>query len=425
MALTDTAIKKLTTTGKRFRKADSDGLYLDVRPSGKKTFMYRIRLNGKDTFMSLGDYPLISLKQARQLRDENILLVQQGINPLDHKKQQQAEHQALAAVDKIQNELTFAKLFEEFSRFKTTSLSGNKPSWSYETLRKHELRLKKHVIPMLGALPVNSLTELDLERVLIAIQDHGTLANRNKVLTLFRLMFKYAKGKRYIAHNIALEVNTEDLIKHTPKPFKHVTTERDLAELVKQLDGLNSTFEVKQCLIMGLHIFSRPSEVVRLKWSQVDFEAGLVDLEITKTQTSTESKILQTPMSQQVREILQSLYEVTGETDYVFCTPYGGRNAPLSRDSLSNALRNNGVDNVNPHGFRHTASTALNNLGFDADEIEIQLSHSIKGTRGVYNSAEKLQQRTKLLQAWSNHLDGLKAGANVLHIHRNAKEYKG
>ena len=421
MALTDTAIKKLTPKDKRFRRADSDGLYLDVKPSGKKTFLYRIRLNGKDSFMSLGDYPLISLKQARQLRDEQSLLVQQGINPIEHKQQQKAEQQANTAINKLHNELTFAKLFEEFARFKTASVSGNKPSWSYETLHKHELRLNKHVMPMLGALPVTSLTELDLERVLVAIQEHGTLANRNKVFSLFKLIFKYAKGKRYIPRNIALEANTDDLIKHTPKPFKHVTTEKDLAQLVRQLDGLNSTFEVKQCLIMGLHIFSRPSEVVRLKWSQIDFKAGLIDLEITKTSTNTEAKILQTPMSQQVRAILQSLYEITGETDYVFCTPYGGRNAPLSRDSLSNALRNNGVKNVNPHGFRHTASTALNNLGFDADEIEIQLSHSIKGTRGVYNSAEKLQQRTKLLQAWSNHLDGLQAGANVTHIHKKIK----
>jgi integrase len=410
MALTDTAIKKLKSKEKRFRRADSDGLYLDVKPSGKKTFLYRIRLNGKDSYMSLGDYPLISLKQARQLRDEQSLLVQQGINPIEFKQQQKAEQQADTAINKLHNELTFAKLFEEFACFKTTSVSGNKPSWSYETLRKHELRLNKHVMPMLGALPVTSLTELDLERVLVAIQEHGTLANRNKVFSLFKLIFKYAKGKRYIPRNIALEANTDDLIKHTPKPFKHVTTEKDLAQLVGQLDGLNCTFEVKQCLIMGLHIFSRPSELVRLKWSQIDFNASLIDLEITKTSTSTVAKILQTPMSQQVREILKSLYEITGETDYVFCTPYGGRNAPLSRDSLSNALRNNGIENVNPHGFRHTASTALNNLGFDADEIEIQLSHSIKGTRGVYNSAEKLQQRTKLLQAWSDHLEGLKAG---------------
>ncbi len=419
MPLTDTAIKKLKSTAKRFRKADSEGLYLDVKPSGKKTFLYRIRLNGKDSFMSLGDYPLISLKQARQLRDENVLLVQQGINPIEHKRQQRAEQQAEAVVNQLQNEFSFSKLLDEFARFKTASVNGNKPSWSYETLHKHELRLKKHVIPMLGELPVSKITEMDLERVLLAIQDHGTLANRNKVFTLFKLVFKYAKGKRYISRNIALEANTDDLIKHTPKSFKHVTTEKDLAKLVRQLDGLQSTFEVKQCLIMGLHIFSRPSEVVRLRWNQIDFEAGLIDLEITKTRTNNEINILQTPMSQQVRELLQSLYEVTGETDYVFCTPYGGRNAPISRDSLSNALRKNGIDNVNPHGFRHTASTALNNLGFDADEIEIQLSHSIKGTRGVYNSAKKLGQRKRLLQAWSNHLSGLKEGADVLHIHRN------
>jgi integrase len=419
MALTDTAIKKLKPKEKRFRRADSDGLYLDVKPSGKKTFLYRIRLDGNDSFMSLGSYPLISLKEARQLRDEQSLLVQQGINPIEHKQQQKSEQQAKAAISKLHNELTFAKLFDEFARFKTTSISGNKPSWSYETLHKHELRLKKHVIPMLGDMPVISITEFDLERVLVAIQEHGTLANRNKIQSLFKLIFKYAKGKRYIPRNIALEVNTDDLIKHTPKHFKHVTTEKELATLARQLDSLNSSFEVKQCLIMGLHIFSRPSEVVRLKWSQIDFATGLIDLEITKTATNADAKILQTPMSRQVKELLLSMYEVTGESDFVFCTPYGGRNAPISRDSLSNALRNNGIENVQPHGFRHTASTALNNLGFDADEIEIQLSHSIKGTRGVYNSAEKLNQRKRLLQAWSDHLDGLKAGADVVHLHRD------
>ena len=419
MALTDTGIRKLKSTGKRFRRADSDGLYLDVKPSGKKTFMYRIRLDGKDTFMVLGGYPLTSLKEARQLRDEQSLLVQQGINPIEHKKQQRAEQKIKSAIEKVNNELTFSKLFDEFAKFKTVSIGGNQASWNYDTLHKHELRLKKHVMPMLGALPILSLTELDLERVLVAIQDHGTLANRNKVQSLFKLIFKYAKGKRYIPRNIALEVNTDDLIKHTPQHFKHVTTERDLSELIKQLNNIQCTYEVKQCLIMALHIFSRPSEVVRLKWSKIDFEAGLIDLEITKTKNSIEPKILQTPMSQQVRGILQAMHEVTGESDFVFCTPYGGRNAPISRDSLSNALRKNGIGNVSPHGFRHTASTALNNLGFDAEEIEIQLSHSIKGTRGVYNSAEKLNQRKRLLQAWSDHLDGLKVGNNVLHIHRN------
>ncbi|CAN8141190.1 hypothetical protein THIOSC15_2840007 [uncultured Thiomicrorhabdus sp.] len=110
---------------------------------------------------------------------------------------------------------------------------------------------------------------------------------------------------------------------------------------------------------------------------------------------------------------------LTAGTDYVFCTPYGGRNAPINRDSLSNALRNNGIDSVSPHGFRHTASTALNNLGFEGEEVEIQLSHTIKGTRGVYNSADKLQQRKRLLQAWSDYLDGLRNGADVVPIHQN------
>ena len=114
------------------------------------------------------------------------------------------------------------------------------------------------------------------------------------------------------------------------------------------------------------------------------------------------------PLSNQAISILESLVPYTGHTDYVFYSSYRtGR--PISTESLGNALRRNGIDEINPHGFRHTASTALNEMGFDADEIELQLSHVVKGTRGVYNKAEKIPQRMKLMQAWADHLDELKA----------------
>lgn len=423
MALTETAIKKLTAKEKRYRKTDSNGLLIEVLPTGRKVWRYRYRFNEKQAApVTLGEYsPSFGLKAARAKRDELKAVLDSGRDPKAYIEEIKQTHlaQAKALAQKKQAK-TFKQLFEEFAQFKTTSIGGNKSDWSYDTLHKHQLRLKNHVLPAIGDTPIEDLGEIDLERVLLAIQEHGTLANRNKVHSLFKLIFRFAKGKRYIPRNIALELNTDGFIKHTPKHFKHVTKTKDLANLVRDLDGINASFEVRQCLHLAMNVFSRPSEVVRLKWSQVDFESGLIDLEITKINRSNEPMILQTPMSTQVRQLLESMQPLTAGTDYVFCTPYGGRNAPISRDSLSNALRKNGIDSVSPHGFRHTASTALNNLGFDAEEIEIQLSHTIKGTRGIYyNGAEKLDQRKRLLQAWSDYLDGLKNGADVIPIGKN------
>ncbi|CAN8141778.1 Tyr recombinase domain-containing protein [uncultured Thiomicrorhabdus sp.] len=422
MALTETAIKKLTAKERRYRKTDSNGLLIEVLPTGRKVWRYRYRFNEKQGApITLGDYsPSFGLTAARAKRDELKAVLDSGRDPKAYLDEIKQTHIAEAKeLEHKEQAKTFSQLFEEFAQFKTSSIGGNKSDWSYDTLHKHQLRLKNHVMPMIGDTPIEDLTEMDLERVLMAIQEHGTLANRNKVHSLFKLIFRFAKGKRYIARNIALELNTDGFIKHTPKHFKHVTKTKDLAKLVRDLSGISASFEVKQCLHLAINIFSRPSEVARLKWSQVDFESGLIDLEITKISRNNEPMILQTPMSTQVRELLETMQPLTAGTDYVFCTPYGGRNAPINRDSLSNALRNNGIDSVSPHGFRHTASTALNNLGFEGEEVEIQLSHTIKGTRGVYNSADKLQQRKRLLQAWSDYLDGLRNGADVVPIHQN------
>ncbi|MEA3404425.1 MAG: site-specific integrase [Pseudomonadota bacterium] len=156
---------------------------------------------------------------------------------------------------------------------------------------------------------------------------------------------------------------------------------------------------------MALLIFTRPGEVAKLKWSEVDLE----NRQIVKEASAMKMKrVFVIPLSNQAVSILESLMPYTGHTDYVFYSSYRtGR--PISTESLGNALRRNGIDEINPHGFRHTASTALNEMGFDADEIELQLSHVVKGTRGVYNKAEKIPQRMKLMQAWANHLDELKA----------------
>ncbi|QCU89508.1 tyrosine-type recombinase/integrase [Thiomicrorhabdus sediminis] len=404
MPLTDVAIRKAKPNGKVQKLSDGNGLRLEISKAGSKIFKYRFKLHGGDSDFVIGEYPLVSLVEARRLRDEARVLVKQGINPTDFRKQKRAEKNAELAEQVASSELmTFRQLYEEFSEFKTTSFGDRAPDWQLDTLHKHNLRFEKHVFPSLGDKPVVHISEDDLEDCLLAIQEHGTLSNRNKIKTVFNMLFKYAKGKRYIKRDTAKYISDALFVKHEAKHYKHVTTRSELEVVLQKLDGLKATYEVQQCLRLALLLFTRPGETAKLKWSEVDLESRQIIKEPTVMKMKRGFVI---PLSRQALSILEDLMPLTSHTDYVFYSPYGtGRS--ISTESLGNALRRNGVDEINPHGFRHTASTALNEMGFDAEEIELQLSHIIKGTRGVYNKAEKLVQRHKLMQAWADYLERL------------------
>lgn len=396
MPLTDVAIRKAKSNGKVQKLTDGNGLRLEISRVGTKTFKFRFKLHGSDSDFVIGEYPLISLAEARILRDQAKLLVKQGINPNAHKKQKLAEKEAARANEIIESNLmTFRQLYEEFCEFKTKAFGERLPDWQIDTLHKHNLRFEKHVLPDLGDKAIVHLSENDLEDCLLSIQEHGTLSNRNKIRTVFNMMFRYAKGKRYIDRDISKYVSDALFVKHDATHYKHLTSTTELKDVLYKLIHLKATYEVQQCLRLALLIFARPGETSNLKWAEVDFDEKL----ITKSAGSMKMKRdFVIPLSHQALSIIEELYPLTGHTEYVFYSPYGtGR--PISRDSLSNALRRNGIHDVNPHGFRHTASTALNEMGFDSDEIELQLSHVIKGTRGVYNKAEKLAQRTALMQS--------------------------
>ena len=405
MPLTDTAIKKSKPNGKVQKFSDGQGLRLEISKAGTKIFKYRFKLHGSDSDFVIGEYPHVSLFDARRLRGEARALVKNGINPNAHRKQQLKDQEAEHAKDIIESNLiTFRYLYEEFCEFKTTSFGDRSPDWQIDTLHKHNLRFEKHVLPTLGDKPVLHVTEDDLEDCLLAIQEHGTLSNRNKIKTVFNMLFKYAKGKRYIDRDTAKYISDALFVKHEAKHYKHVTTPSELKVVLQKLETLRATYEVKQCIHFALLIFTRPGEAAKLKWSEVDIEGR----QITKESGAMKmKKSFVIPLSSQALSILLSLKPLTGHTEYVFYSSYGtGRS--ISTESLGNALRRNGIDEINPHGFRHTASTALNELGFDSDEIELQLSHVVRGTRGVYNKAEKLSQRSRLMQAWADYLDSLK-----------------
>lgn len=410
----DKALKNLKPEVKRYRKTDAGcaGLFIEVTPNGKKNWGFRFRLDKKTFNMGLkASYPYMTLAEARAKVDEHRSLLARGINP---QEQRDAEDAKRAEESKpLLEAVTFKQAYEDYCRFKTAKVGSNAPQWSYETLKKHNNRMYKHVMPSLGERIVHELTERDLEQVLLAIQEHGTLSNRDKVRSLFTGLFDWVAykirdpdtDKPLMDRNIALYIAKAPFYKHESKPFKHVKSIDDLKSVVQGIHLMSCSYEVKMAIKLAMLLFLRPSNIVKMRWEQIDFENTLV------TYTAEDMKMREdftTPLPRQAIEILKELECLTGHSPYVFLSPYGSGGKPIVRDALSSALRRNGITEISPHGFRHSASTLLNDAGHGADEIEAQLSHSISGTRGIYNRANYVDRRRLLLQQWADILDELR-----------------
>lgn len=408
--LTDTAIQKQKPKDKPYRLSDRDGLYLLIEPTGKKKWQFRFtwETDGKKQrpWQSLGSYPLVTLRQARALALESRVLLEKGINPIHYRKDVAAKEKAVSndlSASHSASELSFKQVYDEYCRFKSTSHGQSKPAWQYDTLKKHNERFYNFVLPVLGEVPIQGISESDLRDVLLAIQDHGTLVNRNKVKTVFNGLFDYAAGKGYIKNNIAALIPKSVFVKHEPKNYKHVTTEQEFSSVVRKLKNIKASYEVVQAIRFALLVFLRPVNVVSLQWNQIDFENRLITISAEEMKQSRDFII---PISTQVHRVLDDMLSLTGHTDFVFYSPYS-TGKPISRDSLGNALRRNGITEISPHGFRHTASTILHERGYGTDAIELQLSHVIGGVKGVYNKAQYLEQRREMMQDWGNYIDSL------------------
>jgi len=302
----------------------------------------------------------------------------------------------------LDNRITFAQLYHEFGVFCSSSFGGGEPRWMPYTQQKHDERFANHVLPFIGGMPVAEITEDNITNLLLAIQARGTLSIRDKVKQVLTSIFQYAFDKKYCQRNVMKFLPVSIFAKRESNHFKHITTDKELSEFLYQTSSIQASFEVVCAIRLGIMFFLRPSELVGMRWNDVDFEGRVADVYSSKIE-----KIHTVPLSTQAIDLLTSLYGLTGHSPYVFLSSYSNNAEPISRDSLGNALRRNGIKNIHPHGFRHTASTMLNEMDFSADAIELQLSHKVQGVRGVYNKAQKLDERRILMQAWSDHLQKL------------------
>jgi len=386
--LTDTKIRNLKRKGKLYRIADSEGLTLEINPNGSKLWRHRYRFNNKATMMSLGPYPLVTLLSARQARNKNKQLLLQGINPKQIKE-----------AAKISNKKTFEEMFLKW-------INKNKDQWSIGYVEDTIQRANNYLMPKLGNLPIDDIKSSEIRNLLLKIQETGKLDMLKKVKSILNGVFKFSVGMDVIKINPVRDLPSEIFKKKPEKHYASITDPNEIPWLLDKLEEHKGGYEVRAALVIAPHIFLRPSELTGMLWSEVDFDAKLI--RINKDRMKVKKTHL-VPLSIQVLKALKNLRNVNADSDYVFPSPRN-INKPITSSALRLALRSVGVgkDKMTTHGFRSMASTRLNELGYNADLIEIQLSHSqANKVRAAYNHAEYLQERIAMMQEWSNYLDSL------------------
>jgi len=396
VALTDKAIRNIKPSTKRFRLFDERALYLEVSPAGGKWWRLKYRYGGKEKRLSLGVYPDVSLKAARDRRDAARELLSDGIDPAANKK---ALSLARAEGDAHSFEVVALEWHAKFSQ-------GLAPSHTVRVARVFE----RDINPWIGARPIAEITAPELLSVIRRIEARGALETAHRVLGNCSQVFRYA-----VATGRCKSDPSRDLRGALP-PFKgkHLaaTTEPTrLAEILRAIDGYQGTLPVICALRLAPLVFVRPGELRKAEWKDIDLKTAEWRYTVTKTDVP---HIV--PLSRQAAEILRELQPLTGSGRYVFP---GARTSkrPMSDNAILAAMRRMGIgkEEMTGHGFRAVARTILDEvLGVRPDFIEHQLAHAVRDPNGrAYNRTAHLAERRAMMQMWSDYLDGLKTGTPV------------
>lgn len=405
MALTDVVIRKLKPTGKRFKVSDTNGLILEVMLSGAKFFRYRFKLDGKESIYTIGEYPIIPLAMARQLRDEARALVKLGINPNTHKQsEKEQQRQELAKVEAETNKMTFTDLFHEWH-------GHNEKRWQFDYADDVMKRVTMHLLPTLGALPLDDIKPLK------GIEALGRIDTMKKIRSYTGSIFKYGIGFGYCENNPAQNLPNDIFDRSKKKKnHPHLTKPKDLFQLLNAIDSYNGDVSTATALKLAPYLFLRPSELAGLKWREVDLTNNTITIEAERMKMKREHMA---PLSKQAKEIILAMRDISGHCDYVFPSPRTDTR-PLCAQTLNTGLHRLGYKGKQTvHGFRHTASTLLNEQGYNRDHIEKQLAREESNSvRDSYNKAEYLPWRKEVMQDWSDYLDALKRGGDVIPINQ-------
>ncbi len=410
---------------KEHRKlADGGGLYLEVLKTGTASWRYYYRFGEPKTnkqgklvkpqkTYTIGNYPEISLANARKLRNEARQMVKEGKDPLVEKRYQTEE---------IKSD-SFQAVAEEW-------FSENKSGWSESHSSRIRGYLDRDILRPLGQKNISSIKAPDIIAIIKQVRDRGAVDAAKRVHGFIQQIFNYAVVHAYADRNPAKDIDTKLILpKVVKRHYAAITDPVQVGELLRAIEGYQGNLSVRAALRLAPYLFLRPSELVNGEWEEISFDDDTWIVPAKRRKLPTHIKqadrkedALLVPLCCQAKTILEELHAYTGRGKYLFPSPRT-RKRPLSNNALRTALRIMGYQNedMTTHGFRAMASTLLNELGHPEKLIELQLGH-VWGSevQRAYDRSEGIEKRNVMMQAWGDYLDSLRSGADVMPFKKRA-----
>ncbi|MBD5805329.1 Prophage CP4-57 integrase [Azoarcus sp. Aa7] len=402
MPLSDVAIRTAKPGPKPLKLSDAGGLYLLLNPSGAKWWRLDYRFGGKRKTLSMGVYPDVTLKLARERRDEARRRIADGIDPGEHRKATKKARAEVAAN-------SFEAVAREWYARQATVL---KDSTKDKLLR----RLEVDVLPYIGARPVSELAAPDLLAIIKRIEGRGAFDIAKRMHNACGRIFRYAVAHGLCARDPSRDIELRDVLQ--PVAIRHhasLTNPKDVGGLLRAIDGFTGAFTTRCALQLAPLMFVRPGELRHAEWSEFDFDKSEWRIPAEKMKMEEQHIV---PLSRQAVAVLREIQHLTRAGRYVFPSERGG-GRPMSENTVNAALRRMGYtsNEMTGHGFRSMASTLLHELGYPHQVIERQLAHGERNqVAAAYNFAEYLPERRVMMQQWADYLDKLKKGADVISL---------
>ncbi len=385
------AIKKAKPREKVYSLGDGNGLSLIVEPNGSKGWRFRYQFNGKSKMISLGIYPVITLNEAREKRDNARKLVANGVDPSEARKEERNKVSG-------QSENTFKKITLEW-------FNGRKDRWS-EGYRDDMMEaFENDVFPYIGDRPIAEIKPLELLEVLSIMEKRGVTEKLKKVRQRCGEVWKYAIITGRAEYNPAPDLASA-FIPHQRENYPYLLAD-ELPEFLSSVDKYQGSQIVRTALNILMLTGLRPGELRKSEWSFIDFESRTWKLpeKIMKM-----GRVHVVPMSDQVISLLRQIQPISGDYQYIFPSRTNHKKH-LSEMAINTMIGRMGYrGRATGHGFRHTMSTILHEKGFNTAWIELQLAHVDKNSiRGTYNHALYLEGRREMMQWYADYIDELRS----------------
>jgi len=432
--LTDSAIKAVKVSDKPVKLFDGAGLFVLVKPTGAKYWRLKYRHGGLEKTLALGVYPEVSLKRAREKRDEARQLLDRQIDPSSLRK---AHKQA----NKVAKENTFAAVAEEwFAHYREQKEQGQralsrativKTQW---LLNLAEYRAKDnkadapHPLRAICDRSIQTISKDDVAAVINGLKRRNKIETAHRMIDRVERVFRYAvgTGRMQINPAAAFRDSADPRDKLPPLAVKNhpaITEPRRVGELLRAIHSYSGQPVTEAAMKLAPYLFVRPGELRAAEWSEFDLTGDEPTWRIPAARTKTRREHV-VPLASQVVATLGELHSLTGPDGLVFPS-LTNSTRPLSENAITAALRRMGYsgEEMTWHGFRTIASTLLRELGWEDELIERQLGHDVgSDVKRAYDKSKRLPDRRRMMQAWADYLDGLRAGGKALPIRTRATQ---